>query len=165
MSTPPPDDNSLNLYKFVPGEPGADGTPPDLGQTEFIRRSAAETARENLAPSSLQSAEFGLSVKQMLGIITYCYVKGVFCSGDIAALLKDDPVLQNRFGRKLPDGEAIRRFRRRYATEIEEVLEDVLRRFPKDPPPGTNQTEFLQRKAADLLHDAAFTDSTKGSLG
>lgn len=155
--------DALNLHKFAAGDV-KDAAPTDLGQTEFIKRSATEVVAEDVDLAGSPNAEFGLPVKEMLGVVAYCYVKGVFCSPDIAELLKNDPSLRAKFGRKLPDADAVRRFRRRYAGEIEDVLEDVLRIFPKDRPPGEATAGGTQREAADLLHDAAWTDNTRGRL-
>jgi len=136
----------------------------------MIRRIAAETAEKNLTPEEAQTDEFGLPLKEMLGVMTYCYARGVFCSKDIAAFLKEEPELRKSLGRKLPDEETVRRFRRRYATEIEETLENVYRVFPANQStepkaPGQSKTEIVKRQAAERVHDAVWTDNTKGRLG
>jgi len=155
--------DGLNLHKFAAGDL-KDAASTDLGQTEFIKRSATEVVADDVDTAASSTAEFGLPVKEMLGVVAYCYVKGVFCSPDIAELLKNDPSLRAKFGRKLPDADAVRRFRRRFAGEIEDVLEDVLRIFPKDRAPGEAAAGGVQREAAELLHDAAWTDNTRGRL-
>jgi hypothetical protein len=163
MSASDSQKDNINIHKFAGQSPPADTT-RDLGQTEFIKRSAAETLEESDKALAPQTTEFGLPVQEMLGVIAYCYVKGVFCSPDIAELLKNDPTLRSKFGRKLPDGDTVRRFRRRYAAEIEDVLEDVFRAFPEGKLPEGKQTEFIHRQAAELLHDAVRTDNTRRGL-
>jgi len=105
----------------------------------------------------------------MLGVITYCYVRGVFNSKDIAERLKQEPELRKSFGRDLPDGATIKAFRRRYAAEIEDLLETVYRVFPPTDPKlatdqGAGQTEIVHREAAERLHDAAWEDNVRGYL-
>ena len=163
MSASDSQKDGINVHKFASAQPQRSGSPQDQGQTEFIKRSAAETLEES-NQASQQTEEYGLPVKEMLGVIAYCYVKSVFCSPDIAELLKNDPILRAKFGRKLPDGDTVRRFRRRYAGEIEDVLEDVFRAFPQSNRPDEKQTEFIQRQAADLLHDAVRNDNTRSGL-
>ncbi|MBK8002218.1 MAG: transposase [Verrucomicrobia bacterium] len=164
MSTQKSKDDSLHLHKFATEAPASGEGLHDMGQTEFIKRTAAETVQEDASLAAQHTAEFGLPLKEMLGVIAYCYVKGVFNSTDIAALLKSDPALRAKFGRDLPDGNTVRRFRRKFAGEIEDVLEDVFRMFPKGADAGAIKTEFVHRQAADLLHDVAWTDSGAAGL-
>src|SRR5262245_31019621 len=125
----------LHLSKFTPARPGKrqPEISADQGQTMMIRRIAAETADRNLTESQRETDEFGLPVKEMLGVISHCYARGLFCSKDIAEALKEEPDLRNAIGRKLPNEETIRRFRRRHAAEIEETLENLYRVFPAEP--------------------------------
>ena len=170
-SESPSTSKPLNLHKFVPkvGKPTSE-TSPDDGHTMMIRRIAAETAEKNVPAEEAQNDEFGLPLKEMLGVMTYCYARGVFCSKDIAAFLKENPELRKSLGRKLPDEEMIRRFRRRYAADIEETLENVYRVFPEKQTGATSNpteghTEIVKRQAAERVHDAVWTDNTKGRLG
>lgn len=156
----------LNLGKFASPAPAA-GNERE-GQTAFLHRVAAETVERSLGPEAATNTEFGLPLKQMLGIITYCYARGLFCSPDIARHLRSDPELRRPFGRSLPDAEAIRRFRRQYAAEIEDTLESLYRAFPVPDTenPGTSaDTEIIQRQAAERLHDASWADNTRGRIG
>jgi len=91
-------------------------------------------------------------------------------SKDIAQILRDEPQLRAAVGRALPNEETIRRFRRRYAAEIEEALENLYRAYPGGGPapatPGASEgTQQLRREAVERLHDAAWTDNSKGRLG
>jgi Transposase domain (DUF772) len=162
----------LNLAKFVPVESGpvAPVEPMDDGPTLRVRRIAAEIVDKKAAAAPLANEEFGLPLKEMLGVITHCYARGVFCSKDIAQILRDEPQLRAAVGRALPSEETIRRFRRRFAAEIEETLETLFRAYPGGgPAPATPETaegtQQLRRDAVERLHDAAWTDNTKGRLG
>jgi hypothetical protein len=122
----------LNLKKFAPG-PAVAGEPAAAagdGQTLFIKKSAAESVAHLGDPAQAHDETFGLPLQDILGVITYCYVRGVFSSKEIAEKLKYEPQLRKSFGRHLPDEGAIKAFRRRYAAEIEELLETVYRAFP-----------------------------------
>ncbi len=156
----------LNLGKFAPGGEAASAHQPE-GETIFIKRTAAETVERKFDPAAQASDEFGLPLKEMLGVITYCYARGVFWSGGIAELLRNDPELRKAFGSNLPDGQDIRRFRRRYAEEIEEALETVYRVYPPAGQEGAQdttqgQTEIVRRQASERLHDASWTDNVHG---
>ena len=166
-----PDERPLNLAKFVPLEPGqpAPAAPLDDGPTLRVRRIAADIVDKKAIPPQSKD-EFGLPLKEMLGVITHCYARGVFCSKDIAQILRDEPQLRAAVGRALPNEETIRRFRRRYAAEIEEALENLYRAYPGGGPapatPGASEgTQQLRREAVERLHDAAWTDNSKGRLG
>lgn len=154
---------NLHLGKFVPVGEDDPPLPQDDGQTMMIRRIAAETAERTCSEEEVQSDEFGLPLKEMLGVISHCYVKGVFCSKDIAALIRQEPALREALGRRLPSEEVVRRFRRHYAEAIEETLEGLYRVVPPESGPGN--TEIIHRQAVERVHEAAWTDNTRGRLG
>ncbi len=151
----------LNLGKFDPAKGDELGCE---GETMFIRRTTAAVVEEKLAPLAA-TEEFGLPLKEMLGIITYCYARGVFPSGAIAELLKKTPELARSAGDKLPDEATIRKFRRQYAGEIEEALETLYRVYPRGqdptlPSPATAKPEELpQKQAGYRIHDAVWKDN------
>ena len=161
----------LNLKKFAPGLTGeTDPSGPEgEGQTLFIKKTAAGSVAQ--LPDSAQPPgdEFGLPHKDMLGVITYCYVRGVFSSKEIAERLKQEPQLRKSFGRHLPDEAAIKAFRRRYAAQIEDLLETVYQAFPPNEPgasaqPGASQTEIVHHEAVERLHAAAWEDTMRRHL-
>ena len=163
-----PEERPLHLGKFALGE--ASEAPSNEGPTMMIRRIAGKIVEKELGPTAEMDAEFGMPVKEMLGVITHCYVRGIFCSKDIANLLRDEHDLRAAFGRSLPDEAAIRRFRRRHAELIEGALEDLYRAYPAggpDPaaPETSERTTILHKEAVERLHEAAWTDNTKGRLG
>jgi hypothetical protein len=156
----------LNLGKFKPATKAEQPQEPSLneGETMFIRRTTAAAVEGRFDPAAQQTAEFGLPLKEMLGVITYCYSRGIFNSGEIAARLKQDPELCKAIGRNLPAETAIRRFRRMYAGEIEDALEMLYQAFPPQDeartPGATGQTEIIAHKhASSRVHDAMWTDN------
>ena len=161
----------LNLKKFAP-VPGGDPNPVitgDEGKTVFIRKTAILSAGQMADAARKEDDKFGLPVKDMLGVITYCYVRGVFSSKEIAEKLGREPELRKGFGRDLPDEADVKAFRRRYAAEIEELLETVYRAFPGgEPAPaapaGASETEVVHRKAVERLHDASWEDTMRRHL-
>jgi hypothetical protein len=161
----------LNLRKFahaLAGD-GQSDVPLNEGQTLFIKRSATESLAKACETGDLRKDEFGLPVNVMLGIITYCYVRGVFSSKEIAERLKCEPDLRKTFGRDLPNEDEVKSFRRQFATEIEDLLETVYRVFPPEEAaasnhPGVSQTEMLHREAVERLHSASWEDIMRRHL-
>jgi hypothetical protein len=158
----------LNLAKFKPAAPDAPVPPPPSGEGEgetmFIRRTTAAAVEAKFEPAAQQTPEFGLPLKEMLGVITYCYARGVFNSGEIAARLRQEPELRKAVGGNLPDEAAVRRFRRKYANEIEDALELLYQVFPPQnavqPAEAALQPEDLAHKhASSRVHDAIWTDN------
>jgi hypothetical protein len=146
---------NMHVGKFATPElPPSAG---DEGHTMIIKRAAVATA-EDVAGAEAISEEFGLPLAQMLGVISYCYSKGVFRSEDVAELLRQDPELKARFGRKLPDEAEIRRFRRRYSAEIEETLEGLYRSQPGN---AKSDSVVIHKQATEQLHAAAWTDNVR----
>ena len=171
---PTPEDNSskpLHLFKFVPGEAGV---PPSddsgEGPTVMIRRIAANTVETQLPPEQQETDEFGIPVKEMMGIIGHCFARGLYCSKDIDQALKDEPALRGQLGRKLPGEEAVRRFRRRFAHELEATLGALYKAEPSlapelPAPDEQGKTQFFQKQAVERVHDAVWADNTKGRIG
>ena len=155
-----PEGKPLNLAKFKPSPDNEQPqTPPEgEGETMFIRRTTAAAVENKFEAAAQQSAEFGLPLKEMLGVITYCYARGVFNSGEIAARLKQEPELRKAVGGNLPDETTIRRFRRMYAGEIEDALELLYQHFP--PQAAAERPEDLAHKqASSRVHNAIWTDN------
>jgi hypothetical protein len=163
MSKPPgPEEKPLNLAKFTPSAEPAPAQEPvaSEGETMFIKRTTAAAVEEKLPAAEQANAEFGLPVKEMLGVITYCYSRGIFNSGEIAVRLKQEPELRKALGRNLPDEAAIRRFRRKYAGEIEDALELLYQAFPPQASTTASESDNAARKhAGSRVHDAIWTDN------
>jgi hypothetical protein len=162
-----PKKKPLNLAKFTPSPKSEtpSGPPAAEGETFFIKRAAAATVEKRLPPAAQETQEFGLPLKEMLGLITYCYARGVFNSAEIARLLKQEPALAKSLGRKLPSEDTIRRFRRRFAGEIEDALETLYTAFPPQDPTLPAHADPAQQgntahfQAGSRVHDAIWTDN------
>ncbi len=158
--SPGPEGKPLNLGKFKPSPDNAQlQTPPEgEGETMFIRRTTAAAVENKFEAAAQQSAEFGLPLKEMLGVITYCYARGVFNSGEIAARLKQEPELRKAVGGNLPDETTIRRFRRMYAGEIEDALELLYQAFPPELA-AADKEKLAHQQASARVHNAIWTDN------
>ncbi|MEI7728123.1 MAG: transposase [Verrucomicrobiota bacterium] len=170
-SSPGAVESPLHLNKFAHRSAGETDpvVPGSESQTIFIKKTAEESAAHLPQAAPGEDDAFGLPIKDMLGVITYCYVRGVFSSKEIAEKLKQDPELRKSFGKHLPDEADIKAFRRSYAAEIEDLLETVFRAFPPnasktDGAQGVGQTEIVHREAVDRLHDANWEDSMRRHL-
>src|SRR5262245_11400477 len=89
----------------------------------FIKRTADSAIQQKVDAA-------GLPVQVMLGIICYCYVRGVFSSKEIADRIEEEQSLRKCFVQGLPEANDVKEFRRRHAQEIEDLLEVVYRVFP-----------------------------------
>jgi hypothetical protein len=145
----------LHLGKFAASDLDPSNQPE--GATMIIKRAAVETAAQARPAGDPIDPETGLPLSVMLGLITYCYARGVFRSDDIALKLRQEAALKAVFGNKLPDGPTIRRFRRRYSDEIEDTLETLYRELPGQEDADTTT---VKRQAAERIHDAAWRDRT-----
>ena len=171
---------ALNLAQFAPGRKPAESPPSEEGMTMIVERAAAEVAQKNASGGAGGPAP----AKEMLGAVAYSYAKGVYRSEDIARKMETNPEYSEAAGDRLPDANAIRRFRRLNRDFIMETLSRVFRRQRKkataetlkqtlpgaepsttlagsgkpDGEPG--ETTMLSRKEAeDKLNKAAFIDN------
>jgi len=105
----------------------------------------------------------------MLGVISYCYAKGVYRSEEIEIFLWKDEAFLETYGNLLPSAEDIKRFRMRYREEILKTLDLALKEFwrhnpnpPKDlakPTAEEMNTAMLSREEAKKRVDnAVFRD-------
>jgi hypothetical protein len=103
-----------------------------------------------------------------LGVISYCYVKGIFESTEIEYRLWQDPKFLAAFGDSLPTAQAIRAFRRRYRAVILATIEKALilfqhrtQKLPEasavDVSVGT-ETGAIHEQAEHLLEMAGIMD-------
>ncbi len=104
-----------------------------------------------------------------MGVVGHCFARGLYCSKDIAQALQDEPALREKFGRKLPGEEAIRRFRRCFAHELETTLGTLYKadpsQSPEPAPAEEGETKFFKKQAVERVHDAVWADNTKGRIG
>ena len=88
----------------------------------------------------------------MLRLITYCYAKGVYGSGEIERKLRKSPMRQ-----AVPDARAIQRFRRCNRSVLQRALEHALQ-LMRNSPAGEETATAIQREAEERLERAAISD-------
>jgi len=102
----------------------------------------------------------------MLGLVTYCYAKGIYGSSEVAQELRNR-MQQN----SIPDAKTIRRFRRLNRGVLQTTLEKALRLIRRSrrkkapvPAPGIESSAsdetiiMTRREAADKIETAAIID-------
>jgi len=162
----------------------ATGSAPAASQensvTAFIAKAAAETVKESPTPVVVPKAAGPIPPESMLGVVSYCYAKGVYGSNDIGRKLNQDTTFRISCNNEVPRPEDIRRFRRLNREAIQKTLEKALRFArakvaetwsPSNPfrnvssSPAirvTGQKEetqgFARREAADRIDKATFID-------
>ncbi len=92
---------------------------------------AAHTQAQRLG-SDTRAPAAGL--EEMLGVVSYCYAKGLFCSAEIEHELWETPAFLAAFGHNLPTSQQIRNFRRRHRLLILSVVEQALEEFSRREP-------------------------------
>ena len=163
----------LHLNKFSP-RPTESPTPAapgvDEGATMFIRRAAAETVEQSATPVVVPRDSGTLPPKNLLGVIAYCYAKGVYRSEDIERELLADPELRATIGDEVPSAAAIRRFRRLNRAALEATLQKFYTHERHDhtppladdapaPQAGEGTVRFVKREATERLDQAVIIDN------
>ena len=105
----------------------------------------------------------------MLGVVSYCYTKGLFSSSEIEERLWAEPAFLATFGTEPPTAARIRCFRREHREDIIATIEHALQDFCARPasPAGHHKIicatagamDWAKKKAHELLDMAKFTDS------
>lgn len=183
--TKPPkgDTTTLHLDKIIePAREESTAQPAaDESATVFIARAAAETAREHPTPVVMPKEASALPPESMLGVVSYCYSKGVYGSNDIGRKLAQDPAVRATCGNEIPRPEDIRRFRRLNREAIQKTLEKFFRHarykvaeawapanpfrpkagqsLPPAPPVRKEETKvYAKREAIERIDKATFID-------
>jgi hypothetical protein len=92
---------------------------------------AAHTEAKRLGADAQAPAP---NLEAMLGVISYCYAKGLFNSVEIEHELWETPAFLASFGNKLPTAQQIRSFRRHNRPIILSVVEQALQEFSNREP-------------------------------
>lgn len=171
------DTSHLNFSKLV--APGESVLPveADTSVTAFVARTAAEVAQHGGKPVVQPRNGGSVPPEKMLGVVSYCYSKGIYSSEDIERKLLQDPAVHASCQGDVPRPEAIRRFRRLNREAIQTTLEKALRYtrkrirnlvapenpfLPNTPPLATGPVEETQtlarREASERLDKATFID-------
>ena len=119
-----PETTILHFDKLV--SRGAEGPNSDTSVTAFIARTAAETVAHSPKPVVVPKDGGSISAGSMLGVVSYCYTKGVFASDDIGRKLATDPSVRMVACGDIPRPEDIRRFRNLNREAIQSTVEKAL---------------------------------------
>ena len=149
----------------------------DTSVTAFVARTAAEATQHSGKPIVQPRNGGGVSPQTMLGVVSYCYSKGIYSSEEIERKLLQEPEVVASCQGDVPRPEAIRRFRRLNRQAIQTTLEQALRYarkrirsllasenpfLPNTPPVATGPVEETQtvarREASDRIDKATFID-------
>lgn len=120
-----------------PGEPvlhlgplvvPAAGTTPDAEETltGFVARAAHEVAEQSPTPVVVPQDGGSIPAETMLGVVSYCYTKGIYASEDIGRELSQEPLARQVAHGDVPRPEDIRRFRRLNREAIQKTVEKAL---------------------------------------
>jgi hypothetical protein len=148
-----------NLHKFAsPGTLALPVVAEPLTICGDILR-AAHTETERVAADRLASVSGPkLNLEAMLGVISYCYAKGVVSSREIEEHLWRNAAFLRAFGEDLPTAQAIRRFRRQHREAILATIESALQHFwsrRSEPSLDTGTTGETPRNAFSSPHAQA----------
>jgi hypothetical protein len=156
-----------NLRVFArPGlpHPGAGELPTICSDVAAAAHAQTRHLARN-APSP--SPDALVRVEAMIGVISYCYVKGIFESNEIERRLWRDETFLASFGNELPTAQKIRVFRRQHRAAILATIEHALAGFrqrsthSKSEPPAPGNDDIpgtLHAKAEHLLEMASVMD-------
>lgn len=182
---PPPQPSGLVLHlgQLVAPE-SADSPGTDESLTGFIAKAAADAVVNGAKPVIVPRDAGTIPPQGMLGVVSYCYTKGVYGSEEIGRELVSDPMVREVARGDVPRPEDIRRFRRLNRAAIQATVEKALafarhkvreawspeNPFEKSarnaapsevPPPADgaeNTTRFVRRDAAERIDKATFID-------
>lgn len=168
----------LHLGQLAPGH--APAASPEDTVTTFVAKAAAETVKESPIPVVVPKTAGPVPPESMLGVVSYCYAKGVYGSNDIGRKLNQDPAFRLSCQNEVPRPEDIRRFRRLNREAIQKTLEKALRFArekvveawsPSNPFRGKSPTpltlaagrkeetqSFARREASERIDKATFID-------
>jgi hypothetical protein len=125
-----------------------------------------ETERIDATPRTLRP-ELKRRVEAMLGLISYCYAKGLFDSAEIARRLWREEAFLATFGNDIPSAKSIRCFRRKHRENILAVIEQALQEYRQRTStvtPSARQdagepaSESVRLKAQHLVQMASIMD-------
>lgn len=121
---PEPETTVLHLHKFVQGTPAP--TSQDGSMTSFIAKTAAETVEQNAGAVVVSQESRTLPPELMLGVVSYCYTKGVYGSEDIGRKLMQNASVRDASYGDIPRPVDIRRFRQLNRLVIQATVEKAL---------------------------------------
>ena len=125
-------DEMVNL-RLSPIVLGPDKSPAPEKNDEtvsgFVLDAVTETCQQSASRIVDMKDRPTLAGRSMIGVITYCYTKGVLSAAEIEQSLWKDATLRGRYSEQLPTAKTISRFRRLNRALIQTCLENALRRI------------------------------------
>lgn len=160
----------------------AECEPANETETSLVARTVKEACQNNPQALVRPQNRPSLPVRAMLGLLTYCYVKGIFSSSDIERRLWEDTRIRMACPGDIPEAHTIRKFRRLNREVILSTLEQALKtiwrtlgkpwRKSSAAPAGTpdvactrplsrdgDTTEMARQDALHRLENAAIYDN------
>ncbi|HZO85188.1 MAG TPA: transposase [Verrucomicrobiae bacterium] len=165
---------------------GANQTSPET-VSGLVVDAVSETCQQTGTPIVDVKTGPALDPKSMMGVITYCYAKGILSATEIEQGLWKDDRLRGNCAAKIPNARTISRFRRFNRGLIQSCLENALRRVRRAlvhstlsqsipygegdtkqkparlsvtaPAPGEGTTVVVRKEAAQRLENATYLDS------
>ena len=110
-----------SLVSPAVGPPGADES-----LTGFMAKAVADTVEHSAKPVVVPNEGGSIPPQALLGVVSYCYAKGVYASEDIGRELVSDPAVREAAHGDVPRPEDIRRFRRLNRDAIQATVEKAL---------------------------------------
>lgn len=114
----------LHLGSIV--SPPAATSEQEESLTGFIAKAAQDTVEHSAKPVVVPKDGGSIPPQTMLGVVSYCYTKGVYASEDIGRELVKNPAAREVAHGDLPRPEDIRRFRRLNREAIQATMEKAL---------------------------------------
>ena len=121
---PEPETTMLHLGKLVSTNTETPDT--DTSVTAFIAKAAEEAVEQSSKPVVIPKDGGAIPAASMLGVVSYCYTKGVFASEDIVRKLAGDPSVRGVTGSNMPRSQDVRRFRKLNREAIQSTVEKAL---------------------------------------
>lgn len=134
----------LKQFEAVANHPAR----PDETVTRLVAAAVPGTDSQRVRPLAPDE----ISPRVMLRLITYCYAKGVYSSGEIERKLRKSPTHQ-----LMLDAKAIRRFRRLNRVALQSALEKTLQGMHRSSA-GEETLIIARREATEKLETAAICD-------
>jgi len=178
----------LKLCPVVLGQgPPADPEKKNETVRGFVLDAVSETCQEGANPIVTVTGCPTFEAKSMVGLLTYCYTKGVLSAAEIEENLWNDDALRGKCIQQLPTAKTISRFRRLNRGLILTCLENALRRirralasatlsqsltsgeadmkpkparlFTVAPAPGEGTTILMRKEAMQRVENATCLDA------
>lgn len=148
--------------------PGVERVDEPLTICDDLLKVIRSEPRASFEACASTQEQFATRNRYLLAVISYCYLKGVFDSGDIERRLGHDPAMGEVFGDDLPTAREIKSLRRTYRFTILRLIHLSLLSFEERfgemtgplssataSPPGAGEYKM---KAEHLLDMASIMD-------